>query len=198
MDKGADENFVRILWGKCGGEELGRMEFEVLWLYLHQKSATKVQLCLSKDLTNNDTQIRLKIPMRNRIKVLGKEDVETMSQQIGSENDVAITISEKKRLNTFREKLASVSRKRLLKVFGKLDQDQSGYLSLEEFRRLVRVMDKEANEKFVRILWGKCGGEELGRMEFEVLWLYLHQKSATKEQFGLTRRAKSYAAGCYR
>ena len=121
------------------------------------------------------------------MKVLGKEDVETMSQQIGSEKDAVITNSEKKRLNTFRQKLASVSRERLLKVFGKLDQDQSGYLSLEEFRRLVRVIDKEANEKFVRILWGKCGGEELGRMEFEVLWLYLHRKSATKEQLLLRK-----------
>ena len=70
-----------------------------------------------------------------------------------------------------------MSRERLLKVFDKLDQDQSGCLSLEEFRRLVLVLDKGANEKFVRILWVKCGGEELGRMEFEVFWLYLHQKS---------------------
>ena len=107
------------------------------------------------------------------MKLLRKEDVETMSQQIGSENDVVITSSEKKRLNTFLQKLESMSRESLLKVFDKLDQDQSGCLSLEEFQRLVLVVDKGADEKFVRILWGKCGGEELGRMEFEVLWLYL-------------------------
>ena len=142
----------------------------------------KLAFMTSRELLHKRLQTRFENLRREKLKLLRKEDVETMSQQIGSENDVVITISEKKRLNTFRQKLASVSRERLLKVFGKLDQDQSGYLSLEEFRRLVRVMDKEANEKFVRILWGKCGGEKLGRMEFEVLWLYLHQKSATKEQ----------------
>ena len=75
-----------------------------------------------------------------------------------------------------------MSRECLLKVFDKLDRDQSGCLSLEEFRRLVLVLDKEASENFVRMLWKNCGGEELGRMEFEVLWMCLHQKSATQVQ----------------
>jgi Ca2+-binding EF-hand superfamily protein len=140
----------------------------------------KLALMTSRELLHKRLQVRFENLRREKMKVLGKEDVETMSQQIGSENDVVITNSEKKRLNTFRQKLASVSRERLLKVFDKLDQDQSGCLSLEEFRRLVLVIDKGADENFVRILWGKCGGEELGRMEFEVLWLYLHRKSATK------------------
>ena len=60
------------------------------------------------------------------MKMARTEGADAMPQQIGSVNDVVIASSEKKRLYTFRQKLALVSRERLLKVFDRLDKKSVG------------------------------------------------------------------------
>ena len=207
LDKKANEKTVRDLWRKCGGEELGRMEFELLWLYAHRENATKVQLCASNTIVNISGKNAITTAAVSMVSeeengeefgegpIDGKKSEQQLAQKCDNvlidgqmfepSSGTSEKVQKSRKSMAICARLRGASRIKLKKIFNKLDLNQSGELSKDEFQIIIKMLSRDPEQdnidEITTELWNECmlmsskSSKSRASLEFEVLWKCIHQ-----------------------